>query len=137
VRRKRLRLREYDYSANGAYFITICSHDRRALFVGEAEADVESELSGIATRFSGATVDEHVVMTDHIHVILVLSDCRSTIPRIIQAFKSLATARLRKRGIVGRIWQRGYYDRIVRNEMELMALREYIRDNPLAEEIGG
>jgi putative transposase len=133
--RKRLRLLEFDYSSNGAYFLTICSHDRRVLFFGDAKTDVENELTAIADRFPGATVDESIVMPDHVHAILFLSNCQFTVPRIIQAFKSLSTARLRARGVMGRIWQRGYYDRIVRNEIELGLLREYIHLNPLADEI--
>jgi REP element-mobilizing transposase RayT len=133
--RKRLRLLEFDYSSNGGYFLTVCSHDRRELFVGDAKADIEHELTGIADRFPGATVDEYVVMPDHVHAILILSNCQSSVPRIIQAFKSLSTARLKARGVTGRIWQRGYYDRIVRNEIELGTLREDIHNNPLAEEI--
>jgi putative transposase len=135
VVRKRRRLRDFDYSTDGGYFVTVCSHNRLALFTGDAKTDVENELSAIETRFPGATLDEFIVMPDHVHAILMFSSCGVTLPRIIQAFKSLCTARLRVRGVTGRIWQRGYYDRIIRNEIELAALREYIHNNPLAEEI--
>src|SRR5206468_1548359 len=117
--RKRLRLPDFDYSSNGAYFLTICSHNGRPLFVGEAKTAVENELTAIATRFCGATVDESIVMPDHVHTILGLSNCTATIPQIVQAFKSLSTSRLRGQGVSGRVWQRGYFDRIVRNEIEL------------------
>jgi REP element-mobilizing transposase RayT len=135
VIRKRLRLQDFDDSSNGGYFVTVCSHDRHPLFTGDAKTDVENELSAIETRFSGATLDEFIVMPDHVHAILMFSNCGVTLSRIIQAFKSLCAARLSARGVAGPIWQRGYYDRIVRNEIELAALREYIHNNPLAEEI--
>ena len=53
----------------------------------------------------------------------------------MQAFKSLSTLRLKREGLCGRIWQRGYFDRVIRNERELDVLREYIQNNPLALEI--
>src|SRR5436309_16124959 len=132
--RKRLRLLEFDYSSNGAYFLTICSHDRRALFFGDAKTDIENELTAIADRFPGATVDESIVMADHVHAIL---SCLTVSLPFRESFRrsSRSQQRLKARGVMGRIWQRGYYDRIVRNEIELGLLREYIHLNPLADEI--
>jgi REP element-mobilizing transposase RayT len=95
-------------------------------------------MLALSTRFPGAGLDEHVVMPDHVHFILQLNGATVPLPRIIQAFKSLTTiASARILRISGlRIWQRGYYDRVIRNDEELLALRQYIRNNPLAVEAG-
>jgi putative transposase len=136
--RKRQRLRDFDYSSPGFYFVTICTAGRAVRLVGAVETLIRDEMLALSVRFPGAILDEHVVMTDHVHLILQLNGATVPLPRIIQAFKSLTTiasARmLRMSGL--RIWQRGYYDRVIRSDEELLALRQYIRNNPLALETG-
>ena len=128
--RKRKRLRDFDYSSPGFYFVTICTAGRAVGLVGAVEALVRDEMLALGARFPGASLDEHVIMPDHVHMILQLDGATVPLPRIIQAFKSLTTI-----GQSHRIWQRGYYDRVIRDDEELRALREYIRNNPLSAEI--
>jgi len=130
-----MRLRNFDYSSNGAYFVTVCAHNRQIAFSESEKAIIERELLALNDRFPGLTVDDYMIMSDHLHVIVMLSNCPSSLPRIMQAFKSLSTARVKERSSIQRVWQRGYFDRIVRNEMELNAFRKYIRNNPIAAEI--
>src|SRR5947209_5877805 len=129
--RKSLRLRDYDYSANGAYFITVCTHERCAVLIGEMQAAAEREFLALPSRFSGLSLDCWIVMPDHLHAIVPLIECRSTLSAIVQAYKSLSTRAIKQLTDVGRVWQRGFYDRVVRNEIELAALREYVHDNPI------
>ena len=135
--RKRQRLRNFDYSSPGFYFVTICTAGRAVDLVGAVEALVREEMLALSVRFPGATLDEHVVMPDHVHLILQLDGAALPLPRIIQAFKSRTTISSgRVSGMPRRrIWQRGYYDRVIRDDEELRALREYIRNNPLSAEI--
>jgi REP element-mobilizing transposase RayT len=133
--RKRLRLRDFDYGSNGAYFVTVCTDGRSALFAGDAGVLVEHELTALTVRFAGVTLDEYMVMPDHLHAIILILNGAVDLPHIMQAFKSLSMLRLRERGLRGRIWQRGYFDRVIRNDRELDALRNYIRTNPLAKQI--
>src|SRR5439155_10736861 len=137
MRRKRMRLKDFDYSSNGAYFVTICAQNRRTVFTNDEKHILETELLALRDRFSGLTIDTYVTMADQVHVIFMFDDCRSSLPKIIQAFKSLSTASVKKQSPMSRLWQRGYFDRIIRNDAELEALREYIRNNPLAAEIKG
>jgi len=133
--RKRLRLRDFDYRDNGAYFVTACTRTRSAVLIDRVKVVVEEELKALAGRFPGVTLDLFVVMPDHVHAIILMSDSATDLPRIMQAFKSLSTLRLKQEGLCGPIWQRGYFDRVIRNDRELAALREYIQNNPLALEI--
>jgi putative transposase len=135
--RKRLRLRDFDYRSNGAYFVTACTEGRSALLIDHVKVVVEEELSALPVRFPGLSLDQYVVMPDHVHAIISISNRGADLPHIMQAFKSLSTIRFREDGLRGRIWQRGYFDRIIRNDGELDALREYIQNNPIAQEIKG
>ena len=146
--RKNIRLKDYDYSQNGAYFITICAKDSLNLF-GEASvgADLVSarmELNNAGqmvgeifletvNSFDGIIADNYVVMPNHFHGIIVISreqaDTRSaptkTISGVVQAFKSKTTVeyiRAVKAGMFPsfnkQIWQRNYYEHVIRDEKE-------------------
>jgi putative transposase len=131
--RKRLRLPHYDYSLQGAYGITVCTHRRRAVLDGAVAALVEAELWRLTDAYR-VMLDYHVVMSDHIHAILFLPSGGVTLSRIVGAFKSRSTVEIYRRGLLsGKIWQRDFYDRVVRDEKELTRLRQYIQGNPKAE----
>ena len=133
MRRKQLRLPHYDYAASGAYFVTICTVGRRAHLCGLTGEMVLRHLLRLPARFPGLTVDDNVVMASHVHAVLLLDGSTPALPRIVQAFKSLTA--LEAPAAVRPMWQRGYYEHVVRDEDELALIREYIHNNPLAEEI--
>ena len=208
-RRRSLRLKGYDYSRAGAYFVTIVAQDRLCLFgevvdgemrLNEAGMMVRRVWRGLPDRFSVIDLDASVVMPNHVHGIIVIDDAelatpvrasivdvqhgdedarpttrdqardhRATtrvaptggdqdvedergepIPRagattsvavtlgdVVGAFKSLTTNEY-GRGVRGmgwspfnvRLWQRNYYERVIRNDDELDGIREYIMGNP-------
>ncbi|MCY4448109.1 MAG: transposase [Chloroflexi bacterium] len=171
--RRSIRLKGYDYTQVGAYFVTIAVRGRLALF-GEV-VDGEVRLSGagemarevwqaMPQRFPFVEMDAFVVMLDHVHGIVVIrgdgagapiGDARVSgragaaptaraLGDVVGAYKSLTTAAY-IRGVHdagwplfhGRLWQRNFYERVVRDECELNELRAYIRDNPLRWEQGG
>jgi putative transposase len=149
ARRRRLRLRDYGYSRPGAYFITLCSHHRACLF-GNIEAGI------IETNPWGRVVaetwreqmdapghirtDEWVLMPNHFHALVLIeweeggsrAAPTRTLGTIINAFKTVSAKRLNQlRGTPGvPVWQRNYYEHIVRTEGELERIRNYITDNP-------
>lgn len=145
--RKPLRLKEYDYSQNGAYFVTICTRDRAPLFgrmVGAAHPGgpyvelselgriVEQHLAAIPSVYRAAEVDRYVIMPDHIHFILSLDQngppgcaAPTSLPKIVSALKSLCT-----RSANAPLWQRGYYEHVIRNQADFDAAAEYIQTNP-------
>ena len=139
--RRSIRLKGYDYAQAGAYFVTICTQDRACLFddvidgqmrlndCGQVVADSWSWLSG---RYLHVDLDEWVVMPNHRHGIMILTDGRGgsrtaptknrkPIGRLIGAFKTVSTKRLNTvRNTPGApVWQRNYYEHIVRSEESL------------------
>jgi len=141
--RRSIRLKEFDYSLPGAYFVTIVTYERSNLF-GEMEKEkvnlnqtgklVSNEWLRLQTRFPGVEIDEFVIMPNHLHGVIIITATESTqtLGSIVGSFKS-STSRLinalqRTKGIP--IWQRNYYEHIIRDEEELNRVRQYIANNP-------
>ncbi len=132
--RRSIRLRSFDYSTPTAYYITVCTKDRECLL----ENDPIPAILGRAWRLTvngGLPVPEwdFVVMPNHIHGIVWLPETPHTpLADAVRSFKSLCTRSINNlRGTPGAsVWQRNYYERIVRNERELARFRQYILDNP-------
>ena len=150
-RRRNIRLKEYDYSQPGYYFVTICTHQKQALFsslVGAhlcARQPVETHLLSawlyeLEQKYPGVLVDCWAVMPDHLHIILAITGAHTgaPLPEIIKWYKTQTTnAYIQKvrRGELPpfqkHIWQRGYYDHVIRNDSDLSDTRQYILNNPL------
>ena len=152
--RRSMRLPDRDYRQPGAYFITICTKNRArtfgAVISGTVHLSPEGEIAqglwlAIPRHFPNAQLDTFVVMPDHIHGILILLSHPDAQPRprrfadavpasistILGAYKAEVTKRLNAlRDAVGTIWQRNFYERVIRGANELQAVRAYIRDNP-------
>lgn len=157
-RRKDLRLQAYDYRQNGAYYVTICTQNRRCLFdivsgygVGAAPRGRPDTPAGFAEawlwtleeKYPDITLDAYAIMPNHIHVLLLRYGDKgdhmgSPLPKMIGWFKSMTTNAY-IRGVRagqfapfdGRLWQRGYYEHVVRCEEDLLDIRRYIEENPL------
>ena len=157
--RKDNRLSGYNYSNSGAYYVTVCSMNRKCIFgdincVGGRLALPRIKLSKIGEiinchwediprQYDNVKLDEYVIMPNHIHGILFINkrDGASPSPTylggIIGAFKSRCTVdylkyiRENKLDASAKIWQRNYHDHIIRNGKSLGKIREYIRNNPL------
>ena len=150
TRRKSLRIPGYDYSTPGSYFITICASDRRSRFSVVDEEGLRRTHAGIMleqiwlelpSRFSGVEVDAFISMPDHVHGILWLPIHQNgsgvQLGAVIQAYKSLTT-RHYMRGVRdlgwlafdSRLWQKNYFEHIIRSDASLDRHREYIVSNP-------
>jgi putative transposase len=158
-RRKRLRLADYDYSEPGAYFVTICVKDRGRLLGDVSDGVMRLNRSGEtvqdcwndhAKNPSAIGLDAFVVMPNHVHGIIVIVDQpvgsihESTLPKtaakrramllpkIIGRFKMNSSKRINElRGTAGApVWQRNYFEHIIRNDKSLYRIREYIAANP-------
>ncbi|MBE6987146.1 MAG: hypothetical protein E7432_00010 [Ruminococcaceae bacterium] len=147
--RKPTRLKSYDYSTPGAYFITICAAGMKNYFsrinVGEVLAPPENILSvygkivdrnikALPQRYSHITVDKYVIMPNHIHLILVLkTGAASGSPTIIdavRALKSLTVRECRENGFTAEnLFQRSFHDHIIRSENDYRMIWEYIDTN--------
>lgn len=141
--RKRMRLDGYDYSREGAYFITICTQNREPFFFPpDVKAMIDVYWNKIAEKFSGIELDEYVIMPNHLHGIVLnvgADPCvgPKSLSRMMQWFKTFTTNAyldgIKDNGwtpIIGKLWQRGFHERIVRNKEEHVAFRKYIRQNP-------
>jgi putative transposase len=140
--RKSPRLKDYDYSQSGAYFVTICTHQRKYLF-GDIQNSLMS-LSGVGqiaaecwaaipTHYPDVELDAFVVMPNHVHGILLFtgqSNFKTILGRVVNGYKGAVTARIRQDQPGQTVWQRGYHDHIIRNEPDLNRLREYTENNP-------
>ena len=148
--RRSIRLPAYDYAQPGAYFVTIVCKDRALLLEDTRFRNVVQDVwLWLADQYQFVQMDQYIVMPKHLHGIIVIRDDRSrggsrTAPtisntperkplgRLIGAFKTVSTKRINEiRGTVGLpVWQRNYYERVIRDEEELSRIRQYIIDNP-------
>ena len=138
--RKKMRLDGFDYRTHGAYFITICCCGRQPLFQTENENQMVTYwLNQISRHFPQIKMDCFVVMPDHIHFIIwKQSDDDLSVATVIQWFKTMTT-NVYIQGVQNhtfspyekKVWQRGYYDHIIRNDADLNEKRQYIINNPL------
>lgn len=149
--RKQIRLPDYDYSANGAYFVTVCTKNRRNLFgaVGSntvvAQMITQTFLETIE-HFNHVQCPIYVVMPNHFHAILVISHNETepfpSLTDVMRSFKRYSTLeyiKLVKQGILppfdGQIWQRSFYDHIIRNQQDYEEIYRYIYENPIKWEL--
>lgn len=166
--RKRLRLENYDYSADGLYFLTVCTHDKRSLFseiVGAIHESpdqasirclltpygsiVESVIRMLPLQFEAASVTDYIIMPDHVHMIVALSrpedlraihesplraasqTKRSELSKLVGFFKMQVSKRIHEFEPELSVWQRGYYDHVIRDLEDYKIRAEYIATNPL------
>jgi len=155
-KRKPTRLKGYDYSTPGAYFVTICTHDRKCLFsniVGAIHESPENKLTKygeilkriietLHDRFN-VSIPKYVIMPNHIHLIIEIYNDdekrairesplqyhRSVIDKIVGFLKMNVSKKIHKTDNE-KIWQRSYHDHIIRGEKDYQRILEYIDMNP-------
>jgi len=148
-KRKHPRLKNYDYSTVGAYYITICTHNRRCLLshiVGHGLSSAETQYTAygriaeeqlflLEKRFPSLKMDQYVIMPNHIHAIFILkkptdTDSCPTIPEIICAYKSLTTRECKKIKPIDKLFQTSFYEHVIRGREDYDEIAEYIVNNP-------
>ena len=148
--RKSPRLRDYNYSEEGAYFVTICTQNRLHLF-GDILNDemVRNALGNIVhdwwlkveQKYDDITLDDFVVMPNHLHGIVVINryeaSDHTSLSRVMQWFKTMTSNTYIRGANAGQwswagstLWQRSFHDHIIRDERGLNALRQYVLSNP-------
>jgi putative transposase len=148
--RKSHRMQGYDYRWPGAYFITICTYNRESVFgeimdgtmhLNTAGDIVAEQWRALPDRYDGVSLGEFIIMPNHMHGILIIdgngenqgsASSAPTLGAIIRCLKSRSAIAVNKacnrEGVP--VWQRNYWERIVRDKSELQAIRAYIRNNP-------
>ena len=158
--RHSLRINGYDYTQVGAYFITVVTRNRTCVFGdvlnGESVLNVSGRIvqtvwNELPVHFRPIGLDEFVVMPNHVHGIIMINDAQrasvgaqhaaplhqpyvkpGSLGAIVRSFKSAVSKRVNEthEGRPLRLWQRNYYEHIIRNEESLLHIREYIASNP-------
>ena len=121
---KNIRLKDYDYSQNGYYFVTICTNYRRP-YLTKLNSVIQNAIERL-NEIDGVEVDYYTILPSHIHLILILSECKIHLGEIIRRFKALSSKETRIK-----LWQPNYYEHVIRNEQALFKIRGYIKNNPL------
>ena len=147
-KRKQLRLSDYDYSSPGAYFVTICTQDRRCIMseiaVGAAISRppevrltrygeiVDLAIRNISSVYPGVSVDHYVIMPNHVHLILRLHHVEDgrmisapTVSTIVAQMKRWAS---RQAGMA--LWQKSFHEHVIRGERDYREIWDYIETNP-------
>jgi len=175
--RNSLRLKNYNYSQSGLYFVTICINQRKELLseivddkviLNDAGKMVEDSYFSLQVRFPNISCDSYVIMPNHIHFIFKIKECDDNVgvvpcanpssrqpqgiaatnkPRdqnsaslseVVAALKSISTVQY-IRGVTDngwqkfdkRLWQRNYYEHVIRSEESYIKIAEYIENNPI------
>lgn len=145
--RKPNRLKAFDYSTPGAYFITVCTKDRRNLFwkdvgasiarphaviLSETGRIVDTAIRNIPLHYTAVSVDHYVIMPNHIHLLLQIHTDKDgqrisapSISIIVQQMKGYVSKQ-----IGCSIWQKLFHDHVIRNETDYLKIWEYIEHNP-------
>jgi len=159
--RQSVRLKRYDYSSSGGYFVTICADGKRCLFgsvvnermvLNEWGAVADRQWQDLPAHHPNVELDYYVVMPNHVHGILLIHGQQPgtagrapTFPRtfgqaiagslatVVGSYKSGVTRRVNalRTSPDASLWQRNYHEHVIRDEEELAAIRQYIVDNPL------
>jgi REP element-mobilizing transposase RayT len=143
--RKSIRLKNYDYSQSGYYFVTISTKKKKLYFKNDRiRKKTEEFWLAIPNRFKNIKLDAYVLMPNHIHGIIIICTCRDTpwrvptfgtltkksLSSIINQYKGSVKRWCNKNGLSYFEWQPRYYEHIIRNNKELARIREYIINNP-------
>ena len=158
--RRSIRLKGFNYSTDGAYFLTICVRNRECL-LGEIQCGkmvlndygeiVRYVWEGLPKQVLDIYLDEYVIMPNHFHAILVIDKSvdsanvydgldvneakdrrKMLLPKVVGRFKMLAAKAINQsREIEGSFWQRNYHENVIRSEEDLQRVREYIVNNPM------
>ena len=177
-RRRSIRLQGYDYSWQGAYYVTICTQNRECLFgniqhnemvLNQAGEMICKTWNDLSIKYPNIGIDEFIIMPNHVHGIICIvgaplvgalslespmgvadragtrpnkragtRPAPTTLGNVVGIFKSISTHQYAINvnannwtPFPGKLWQRNYYDHIIRNDNELNRIREYIFNNPL------
>jgi REP element-mobilizing transposase RayT len=147
--RKNVRLEGYDYRSDGYYFITIVTQHRKCVFgkiskqpgldnykmiLNSNGKMVKDAWMSLPNRFSNIKLDIFIVMPNHFHgIIEITKSDNMPLAEIVRTFKSFTAIQYAKHVLdheEKKLWQYNYYEHIIRSEISLNALRQYILDNP-------
>ena len=155
-KRKPTRLKGYDYSVPGAYFVTLCTHNREKLFEIETVGNdlrvvpflqneiIHKWLKETENKFNNIKIDKYVIMPNHIHIIVIITERHigRSLHDVMRWFKTMVTNEYIRMVEDGKckpfnkkLWQKSFHDHIIRGEKDYQQIWEYIDTNPLKWEL--
>lgn len=146
-KRRSMRLKQFDYESPGAYFATICTKEKKSILSAVVRGDINiapyvrlTPVGRIVEKYLLSTpgLDHYVIMPNHVHIILNISatdilqgpmwasaPTTGSVSNRVRTLKTLVTKELGYS-----IWQRSFYDHVIRNEADYLRIARYIEDNP-------
>ncbi len=150
------RIPDWDYSARGWYFVTFCTKDKECslgravdgqMLLSDAGVIAEAEMKALSTHYQNVAVDRYVIMPNHVHAIVVVEGThiyspkagvapspigmnRPSLSTIVGGYKAGVSRRCHAQGIVDFAWQARFHDHILRSNVSVNAVRDYIDRNP-------
>ncbi len=132
---KNIRLKDYDYHT-GWFFITNKTDFNRPILIGKTYLLVRREIENISQICEGVSLDYAIIVPTHIHCILIFDESVLPLSEVWRRFKARCTMQAKKEGFLGKsLWQRNYFEHVIRNERALDRIRIYIQNNPLKEDL--
>lgn len=154
IRRKKMRLKGYDYSQDNLYYVTICTHCHENCFgmirdckmeLNECGQIADEQFKWMQKQYSYIKIPVWIIMPDHIHAIIEIDGGRvrsqpdpteipikiKPLPELIGAYKTTTSKKIHQSGLKHFRWQRSYHDHIIRNSTEYSRIYSYIEDNPM------
>ena len=140
--RKSPRMPGFDYSSEQYYFVTICTHDKKCLFgctdrLNTYGMIAKRPLLDIPKHFEDVRIDQYVIMPNHVHAVIVLGcegkteEINADLRTVIGLYKSGVSREIHKIDPNCIVWQRSFYDRVIRTDEIYRQVSQYILDNPV------
>ncbi len=139
-KRKLPRLRGFDYSTENYYYVTICTADKKHLFwergsLSEMGQIAKEELENISGHYAHVVVDQYVVMPNHVHAIIVIgchmqAEKLPALSAVVGAYKAGVSRRIHEKHPTVKVWQKSFYDVVIRNDQMYREVWKYIDGNP-------
>jgi REP element-mobilizing transposase RayT len=132
---RNIRLKNYDYHT-GWFFVTNKTDFGEDYLTNQLYQSVKEKLIGLVKDTKGVNLDYFQIMPNHIHAILIFKNAELALPDFWRRFKAKTTLKAKRNGFKGKtLWQRNYFEHVIRNEKALEKIREYIQNNPSKENI--
>ncbi|MFB3883521.1 MAG: transposase [Armatimonadota bacterium] len=132
MRRRHLTRLDRIFTDSEAYFLTFCTRDRLQVLAGHAAASIIHEAFAETENRWGWLVGRYVIMPDHVHVFVArASDATKPLSVFMRDWKKWTSRRMREAGLPARIWQREFFDHLLRSDESYAQKWEYVRQNPV------
>ena len=134
-KRKNPRLKQYDYATENYYFVTICTGEKKCIFGSLNNMNIfgkfaEEGLLLIETHFPTVKVDKFIIMPNHVHAIIILSDGKVKLTTVVGSYKSYVTKKIHEISPDIQVWQTSFHDHVIRNQQAYEKIWNYIEYNP-------